>query len=52
VKSLVDENMQEGNHQINWKVNDNNGLEIPSGLYFLKIAAGSYSETIKITIIK
>ena len=52
VKILANEEMQQGNHEIKWNGNDEKGNRVPTGIYFLRINAGSDLETKKLSIIK
>ncbi len=47
IKELVNEVLEKGNHTLNVDMQDS-----PSGIYLLKLAAGEFSKTIKITLIK
>ena len=48
---LVNGNMQAGNHEVKWKLNDANGKPVPTGVYFLRMEADNYSETKKLIVI-
>jgi Secretion system C-terminal sorting domain/Photosynthesis system II assembly factor YCF48 len=52
VITLASEQMQQGNHEVKWNVNDDHGNTVPSGIYLLKMYAGNYSITKKISVIK
>ena len=52
VKTLANEQMQQGNHEIRWSANDGHGNNVSAGIYFLRIDARSYSETKKLSLIK
>ena len=47
VKTLVDRQMEGGNHTTTWKVEG-----IPSGTYFYRLTAGSYTQTKTMQIVK
>jgi hypothetical protein len=47
VSTLVDNNVQPGTHQIRF-----DGSNLSSGVYFLRLHAGSYSDVQKLTLIK
>ena len=50
--TLANQRMQAGNHQVTWNVNDGNGNAVSSGIYLLRLTAGNYSETKKLSVIK
>ncbi|MFO8062270.1 MAG: T9SS type A sorting domain-containing protein [bacterium] len=52
VKVLVDEDKEAGYYSANWDGKDNNGKVLPSGMYFYRLNAGDFKETIKILKIK
>ena len=52
VKILADANMQQGNHQLLWDAKDGSGMLVPSGFYLLKMNAGNYMATKKLSVIK
>ena len=47
VKNLVNCSMPAGVHQIQWNGKDEFGNSVSTGIYFYKIFADTYSETIK-----
>ena len=47
MKTLADGLFKEGENKIEWNVSD-----INAGIYFLKMDAGDYSQTEKVTVIK
>ena len=49
IKMLVSEKLNAGEHQINWNINQN---KIDAGIYFVKIDAGAFSITRKLTVTK
>jgi outer membrane protein assembly factor BamB len=52
VKIFSDATMNAGNYQYTWEGKDNNGNELPSGIYFFRVTAGNYSSVKKIVLIK
>lgn len=52
IKTLVNEQMPAGVHQITWNATNESGSMIANGIYYLKLNAGNYSETKKLSVIK
>ncbi|MBN1480095.1 Ig-like domain-containing protein [candidate division KSB1 bacterium] len=52
VREVVDREMPAGYHAILWDGRDENGLQVPSGIYLYRMTAGDYSETKKTTLMK
>ena len=52
VKTLADEEMQEGVQQIEWNATDEKGNAVDAGIYFLKVEGENFSETKKLSLIK
>jgi hypothetical protein len=52
VSILLDEDQPAGNHHVVWNGTDSSRNVAPSGIYFYKIRAGSFSEIRKMTMIK
>lgn len=53
VKSLLQENLNQGLHKVIWKGKDSNNQQVASGVYFYKISAGqNKSVTQKIILMK
>ena len=52
VRRLVDEIMPAGRHSVLWNGIDEAGRPASSGIYFVKMAAGSHVETRKIVLLK
>ncbi|HET6348705.1 MAG TPA: FlgD immunoglobulin-like domain containing protein, partial [Candidatus Krumholzibacteria bacterium] len=52
VRRLVDETMPSGAHQARWNGMDDRGRPSASGIYFVRMLAGSYSEVRKIVMLK
>jgi flagellar hook assembly protein FlgD len=47
----VDEPETGGSHEITWDGKDQNGKEVPSGIYFYRLTAGDFSETKKMLLL-
>jgi hypothetical protein len=52
VKTLVNETLPAGNHNLVWKGVDNHGKAVSSGVYFYKMSTGKYSSTKKMIMMK
>jgi hypothetical protein len=52
VRRLVDQTMSAGDHAISWNGVDDRGRAATSGIYFVRMIAGRYSETKKIVMLK
>jgi hypothetical protein len=52
IKLLVKEELPAGEHKVQWGGKDNYNRELPSGIYFIKMTAGSYQKTIKAILLK
>ncbi len=52
VRTLVNEKMEAGSHQVQWTGNDSNGKNVGSGVYFYKMKAGRYTSTKKMILLK
>jgi len=52
VKTLVDETMPAGEHSARWNGVDEQGRSAASGIYFVRMVAGSYSQVRKILMLK
>ena len=52
VKTLIDGQISSGNHSIVWNGKSDSGIEVSSGVYFLRLAAGKQLETRKIVLMK
>jgi hypothetical protein len=47
VRTLVNEQQPAGSYQVNW-----NASGVPSGIYFYRLAAGTFTETKKLVLLK
>jgi len=52
VKTLVNEKLDAGIHQVVWNGNDDNDKSVSSGIYFYKMDSGKHSETKKMILMK
>ena len=52
VKTLVNENMTQGNHTIEWNATNDFGITLPTGIYFYRLQAGSLVKTSKMIYMK
>ena len=52
VKVLVNKNMQQGFHTVNWDGKDQNGFDIGSGMYFFHFEAGKFITVSKGLLLK
>jgi len=52
VKTIMNEIVPAGNHQIIWNGTDNSGNPVTSGIYFYKLKAGRYTSTKKMILLK
>ena len=52
VTTLIKGNQEAGSYRLNWDGTNRNGEIVSSGIYFLRIASGSYSRTSKMVFIR
>ena len=52
VRGLVSGTLGPGIHQVNWNGRDDNGRTLPTGVYLVRMRAGGYSATSKMTLAK
>lgn len=52
VRQLVDETMPSGQHQARWDGTSERGTGVTSGIYFVRMVAGSYTDVRKIVMLK
>lgn len=52
ITTLLDEQLSPGSYTIDWEAEDSNGKLLPSGVYFIKMKAGSFQKTIKTVLLK
>lgn len=52
VRTLVNRNYSAGAHEVVWDGRNNNGLEVPAGIYYYRIKAGDFQQSQKMLLIK
>ena len=52
IKTLVEDYRGPGEHSITWYGRNNNGNQVPSGIYFSRISVGDFAESKKMIFIK
>jgi hypothetical protein len=52
VKTLSNTRQSAGDYNVRWEGDNSSGSEVSAGMYFLKLNAGSYSNTIKMMLLK
>lgn len=52
IKKLVDEHQEAGQYSVYWNSRSDDGDQVPAGLYFCKMAAEDYEDTIKLLLVK
>jgi hypothetical protein len=52
VKSLVSERMGAGRYEVPWNGTDDGGTAVGSGVYLLRMDAGTFSDRVKMTLVK
>jgi hypothetical protein len=52
IKTLVNENLDAGSFKVVWDATNDMGVQVPSGNYILKMVAGDFVQTRKMTLMK
>jgi len=52
VKTLVNESLDAGTYEMTWDATNDMGVQVPSGNYILKMVAGDFTQTRKMTLLK
>jgi hypothetical protein len=52
ITGILNEELPRGSYTINWEARDRNNNSLPSGIYFIKLNAGSFNKTIKAVLLK
>ncbi|MFQ5583970.1 MAG: FlgD immunoglobulin-like domain containing protein [Calditrichia bacterium] len=52
VKTVVDEKQSAGKHSIVWNGRNDAGVKVASGVYFMQMRAGEFSQSRKMILLK
>lgn len=52
VRTLINEQMEQGWHEVQWDGLDEAGSSVPSGIYYARLRAGNQEEIIRMCLIK
>jgi hypothetical protein len=52
IKTLIDKNIQAGEHSLVWDGKDDNGKPVVSGIYFYRLKVGDFEESRKMLLLK
>ncbi len=52
IRTLIDDNLESGNHTVRWTGDDNHGKEVGSGIYLYRMKAGAFTSTKKMILLK
>jgi len=52
VKTLVNENMPQGSHEVTWFGKDDSGRQVASGVYYYRIQSGTFTAVKAMTLLK
>jgi len=52
VKTLVDGVLPAGRHELSWRGQDDSGHDVGSGVYFLRMEAGAFTQNVKMTLVR
>ena len=52
VRTLVDNEMNQGEHTVVWNGKDNNGHQVSSGIYFYQMKTSEYSSIKRMALMK
>lgn len=52
VATLVDGGMKRGKNSVTWDGRDDNGIEVPSGTYLVRLSRGLWTQSRKVTLVK
>jgi flagellar hook assembly protein FlgD len=52
VFTLVDQRQEAGYYEIEWNAADRKGRSVPSGIYFMRMQAGRFTQVRKLTVLR
>jgi flagellar hook assembly protein FlgD len=52
VRTLFDGNLSAGVHALTWNGESDQGFAVPGGIYFAVLSAGTYTDNIKLVLLK
>ncbi|MBD3287813.1 T9SS type A sorting domain-containing protein [candidate division KSB1 bacterium] len=52
IKTLVNENVKAGSHQVTWNGTNELGQKVSNGIYFYRLESGKFSQTMKMLLLK
>ena len=52
VRTLIDQSLQKGDHQIVWDGTNEAGITVESGVYFCRVEAGAFKQSQKMVLLK
>ena len=52
VATILNRDLPEGTHRINWEAKDNSGMPLTTGIYFARLEAGSREDIRKLILLK
>jgi hypothetical protein len=52
VNTIVDKDISAGNYQVGWMGTSSDGMKVPTGIYLLRLQAGSFSSVKKMMLVK
>ena len=52
VRTLIDADLKAAYHQVNWDLKSDNGVELPAGVYFIRMEAGDFRKTRKLVVVR
>lgn len=52
VRTLIDEDQRAAYHQVNWDLKSDGGVELPAGVYFIRMEAGDFQKTRKVVVVR